>query len=274
MMRAAELLRGRNFIRALTGLAILAALGLAETGHAQSRERAPERGTQVTPSTREAPPARLPASRQRRGARPASEATLRGKRVAFLVGEGFQDAEALMPMAYLANRGAIISVIGIEPDMIEAYNSDLTLRVERSVNDVSFRHFDALVLPGGRGPAVLREDEDVVEFTRQFFESGRLVAAICHGPQVLVTAGVLEGKHATCYAEVSSELEEAGAKYEDKAVIRDGNLITSRLPEDIPAFSKAVEEALIEMADNRRPSRPRRPGRPSRPDRPSRGPGR
>jgi len=91
---------------------------------------------------------------------------------------------------------------------------------------------------------------------------------------LVVTAGVLEGKHATCYAEVSSELEEAGAKYEDKAVIRDGNLITSRLPEDIPAFSKAVEEALIEMADNRRPSRPRRPGRPSRPDRPSRGPGR
>ena len=173
-------------------------------------------------------------------------ATLEGRHVAFLVGEGVHDAETYMPMAYLANRGAEVSIIGVEPGTVKAYNSDFTFNVQKAVDKVNITDFDALVIPGGRSPAFLREHESVVNFARDFFESGRPVAAICHGPQVLVTAGVLEGRVATCFEGMSDELVDAGADYRDEPMIRDGNLITSRLPRDLPAFSKAIEQALLE----------------------------
>lgn len=261
--------RNTHVVRACSALALIAALGITTATQAQDREDRRERGGSENTPRQTAPPDRTPAAAQQ-PARPerAEQAapTLRGQRVAILVGEGFHDGETFMPMAFLANRGANVAVIGIERGIIEAYNSDMTIRVERSIANLSPRQFDALILPGGRGPSVLRENDDVVEFAREFFESGRLVAAICHGPQVLVTAGVLEGKHATCIADVSSELEEAGAKYDDKPVIRDGNLITSRIPDDIPAFIKKIEEVMIEMAGQRQQQR-RMPGQSNRPDR-------
>lgn len=86
----------------------------------------------------------------------------------------------------------------------------------------------------------------MVQFTKEFFETGKPIAAICHGPQVLVTAGVLDGKKSTCFPGMSDELKEAGAAYHDQPVVRDGNLITSRIPDDIPLFSKTLEAALLE----------------------------
>jgi protease I len=260
-------LRQHPVVRTCAGMAVIAAFAMTSAIQADHHgDERPNRGAPASVTSQDAPPppARETRPQPRRGA-PDQAAPLRGQRVAILVGEGFHDGETFMPMAYLANRGAIVTVIGIEPGVIEAYNSDMTIRVERGVNEVSFRQFDAMILPGGKGPSVLRENEDVVNFARDFFESGRPVAAICHGPQVLVTAGVLEGKQATCIDSISSELEEAGAKYEDKPVVRDGNLITSRIPDDIPAFCKKIEKVMIEMAEerqqDRRPATPRQPGR-------------
>lgn len=191
---------------------------------------------------------------QHRDARHAQdrEATLRGMRVAILTGEGLHDGETLMPMAYLQNRGATVTVIGLEPGLVSAYNSDIEVRIEQSVRDVRPEHFDALVLPGGRAPSDLREESEVVEFAKAFFETGRPVAAICHGPQILARADVLDGLEATCIESISDEIKEAGAEYTDKEVVRDGNLITSRVPEDIPAFVAKLEKTMIEHAEERR----------------------
>ncbi|TVR80204.1 MAG: type 1 glutamine amidotransferase [Rhodospirillales bacterium] len=177
----------------------------------------------------------------------SGEATdLSGKHVAILVGEGFQDAETFMPMAYLLNRGATATVIGVEPGIVTAYNSQMTAIVEKSVTDVQVDDFDALVIPGGQAPDRLRQHEQVVTFAKEFFESGKPTAAICHGPQVLIEAGVLEGRDVTCYAGVADEVTAAGGRYLDMPVVRDGNLITSRIPDDIPEFSAAIAEALME----------------------------
>lgn len=171
---------------------------------------------------------------------------LAGKNIAFLVGEGFQDAEALVPMGYVVSRGAKVTVIGIEPGRVTPYNSEIQVYVQKAIGDVCPNDFDGLVIPGGRSPAKLRQHEAIVAFTRAMTEAGKPVAAICHGPQLLVTAGVLEGRRATCFAGMVQELHDAGVNYTDAAMIRDGNIITSRLPKDLPEFCAAFERALLE----------------------------
>ena len=178
--------------------------------------------------------------------------SLEGKHVAFLVGEGVHDGETLMPMAYLVNRGAKVTIIGVEPGTVTAYNSDFQFKVQESVTNVSFDTFDALVIPGGRSPAVLRENENVLDFVRGYFETGKPVAAICHGPQVLVTAGLLEGYRATAIEAIGDELAGAGADYVDEEVVVDRNLITSRLPPDLPAFSKTLAQSVADGGAARR----------------------
>ncbi len=175
-------------------------------------------------------------------------------RVAILVTEGFHDGEAYMPAGYLANQGMDITIIGPEAVTVTAYNSDFSIAIDRAVSDISVAEFDALILPGGRAPSVLREDPAVVAFTKDFFESGKPVAAICHGPQVLVTADVLKGKTCTGVGGIKDELEGAGAIYKDEPVVIDGNLITSRTPPDLAAFSQAIAEAVNESFD---PTAPR-----------------
>ncbi len=167
-------------------------------------------------------------------------------RVAVLTGEGFQDAETLMPMAYLANRGAKVTVIGLKPEKVKAYNSDIQLYIHKSVADVAAKDFDILILPGGKAPAAIRQDDRVLKLTREFFELGKPIAAICHGPQVLVTAGLVKDRKMTCYSGMADELRNAGAKYQDEAVVHDGQLITSRTPPDIPAWLSAIEKSLQE----------------------------
>jgi protease I len=169
---------------------------------------------------------------------------LTGRKVAVLVGEGVHDAESLIPIGFLVNRGATVTVVGVEPGYAKAYNSDTYVRIEKSVDDVKPEDFDAVVLPGGHSPAYLREHENVVAFARAAVEQGKVIAAICHGPQVLITAGVLEGKKVTAYSGVADELREAGATYEDVPMMRDGNIITSRVPKDLPVFLRTIEKAL------------------------------
>lgn len=173
------------------------------------------------------------------------EGPLAGKHIAFLVAEGVHDAETLVPLGHLANRGARVTVVGPSTGLVDAYNSDIQILVGKTVDQVDADDFDGLVIPGGRSPANLRQHEDVVAFARAIVEAGKPVAAICHGPQVLVTAGVLEGKTATAVGGIADELREAGAEYVDVAMARDGNIITSRVPGDLPDFCAAFEAALL-----------------------------
>ncbi|MCC5831120.1 MAG: type 1 glutamine amidotransferase [Phycisphaeraceae bacterium] len=188
---------------------------------------------------------------QRHGVAPAittADMPFAGMRVAVLTGEGFHDGETMMPIAFLVNRGAQVTVIGPETGRITAYNNDVHLHVHQAVSDVRAADFDALVLPGGQAPDRIRQNEDVVAFARDFYGLGRPIAAICHGPQILITAEVVQDREMTCIAGVADELREAGADYRDEAVVRDGHLITSRLPEDIPQWLAALEEAMGETA--------------------------
>jgi len=165
--------------------------------------------------------------------------------VAVLTGEGFHDGEAFMPIGYLVNRGATVTVIGPETGIVTAYNSDFTIYIEKTVEEVDVDDFDALILPGGQAPSALREHESVIDFARNFYDSGKTVAAICHGPQILITAGVMEGKNATGFEAIKDELEEAGALYHDESVVIHDNLITSRTPPDLYDFSLAIEQAIM-----------------------------
>lgn len=165
--------------------------------------------------------------------------------VAILLGEGFHDGEAYMPMAYLANRGVKATVIGPERGEVKAYNSDFTIRIQKAVTEVSIDDFDALILPGGRAPAKLRENQDVLRFAQAFYATGKPTAAICHGPQVLISAGLMTGKTCTAFPDVESELADVGANFIDEPLVIDGNLITSRIPQDLHYFSQAIYEALM-----------------------------
>ena len=195
-----------------------------------------------------------------------SEAYLTGKRVAVLITEGFQDEETLHPMEFLRDRGAEVVVIGPSVRTVKAYNSDQEVRIEKAVSDVTVAEFDALVIPGGRSPGLLRDNAEIVNFVRVFYETGRTIGAICHGPQVLIAAGVVDGKRTTCFEGISDELIEAGADYEDSPLVRDGNIITSRIPDDLPVFSAAIANAMsenLDLTDPLIPPAPLAPGVPS-----------
>jgi len=166
--------------------------------------------------------------------------------IAILLTGGFHDAEAYMPLGYLVNKGYDVTVIGPEKGMVKAYNSDFTIVVERDMDEVSTDDFAVLIIPGGHAPAALRKDQAVVDFVKAFFETGKPVAAICHGPQVLITAGVMEGMTSSGYSGIRKELEEAGATYIDQALVTDQNLITSRVPADLAVFCRAIGESLEE----------------------------
>ncbi len=170
---------------------------------------------------------------------------LMGNNVALLITEGFHDGETMFPMGYLMHHGANVTVIGVERGEFTAYNSDMTAVVIRSVIEVSPDDFDALVIPGGHSPANLREHEDVITFVRAFVESGKPTAAICHGPQVLVTADVIEGRTLTGVEGIEDEITGAGATFVDVEVMVDGNIITSRTPPDLAPFSKQIAESLL-----------------------------
>ncbi|MFP3860743.1 MAG: DJ-1/PfpI/YhbO family deglycase/protease [Bacteroidales bacterium] len=178
-------------------------------------------------------------------------------KIAVLVDEGFQDAEAYMPIGYFTNRGAYIKVIGPETGEVKAYNSDFTIKIQKAIKDAEVDYFDALIIPGGQAPSKLRENEAVVEFAKEFFNSGKPVASICHGPQVVATAGVLEGRTSTAYEEVKEEIEEAGGTFVDDSLAVDENYISSRVPKDLPYFCKALEdklneEGLLKKADKKK----------------------
>jgi len=155
----------------------------------------------------------------------------------------FEDSELLFPFYRLKEEGLEVDIASITRGKIHGKHG-YEVAVDRALRDIDPNEYDALILPGGKAPAILRNEQAAIEIAKDFFRRNKLIAAICHGPQILITAGVLKGRHATCYHSVAEELQEAGALYEDKEVVVDGNLVTSRQPSDLPAFMREIIRLL------------------------------
>jgi len=174
---------------------------------------------------------------------------LRGRRVAILAADGVERVELEQPRDALRQAGAQTDLLSVHDGDIQARNHDLepagTFAVDGLVADAAVEDYDALVLPGGTvNPDKLRLDNDAAAFVQDFVNSGKPVAAICHGPWTLVEAGVVSDRTLTSYPSIRTDLRNAGANVVDEEVARDGNLLTSRSPRDLPAFCAAVIEAV------------------------------
>ncbi|WP_229071866.1 type 1 glutamine amidotransferase domain-containing protein [Actinoplanes sp. DH11] len=171
-------------------------------------------------------------------------ASINGKRVAFLATDGVEEVEYTEPRKAVESAGGTAELISIKNGEIQAVNhmdKAGTYPVEKSVSDADPADYDALVLPGGvANPDFLRADSDAVRFVRDFVSAGKPVAAICHGPWTLIEAGVVEGRTLTSWPSLRTDLVNAGATWVDEEVHVDNGLVTSRKPDDLPAFCKAM----------------------------------
>jgi len=166
-------------------------------------------------------------------------------RIAMPLAEGFEDSEFSVPYERLTDAGHDVVVIGNEGGAkVEGKRGESSAEVEATADELRAEEFDALVIPGGQSPDHLRTNAELVAFVRRFWETGRPVAAVCHGPQLLIEADVVRGKTLTSWPSVRKDLENAGAHWVDREVVEDGSLITSRKPEDLDAFCRALEAKL------------------------------
>lgn len=166
-------------------------------------------------------------------------------KIAMMVGPEFEDSEFRVPYDRLKAARHEITVLGTAAgETVRGKKGREEARIEAAVKDRSPTEFDMLVIPGGHSPDHLRIDRDVVSFVREFANSGKPVAAVCHGPQLLIEAGLVAGKTVTSWPSVRKDLENAGANWVDKEVVRDGTFITSRNPEDLEAFSNEILASL------------------------------
>jgi len=172
-------------------------------------------------------------------------ASLAGKRVAILVEDEFEDRELTGPLDALRAAGADVTIVGaIKGGSYRGKRGDATITSDLAAGDARMRDFDALIIPGGHAPDKMRLRHAMVDLTREAMEAGKPVAAICHGPQLLISANALRGRTLTCWPSIAVDVKNAGGLYVDKPVVEDGNLITSRKPDDVPAFSDAIIRAL------------------------------
>ena len=164
-------------------------------------------------------------------------------KVVMVLANNFEDSEAIEPKNHLEALGADVVTVGPERGTVSG-KKGATLEVERTFSEVSPDEFQMLVIPGGGAPENLRIVDDAVEFTRRFVESGKPVGSICHGPQLLISADVLKGRTVTSVNKIRDDIKNAGGNYVDEELVIDDNLITSRVPKDIPAFNDALGKAL------------------------------
>ncbi len=169
---------------------------------------------------------------------------LKGKRVAVLVEQQYQEMEVWYPVYRLREAGCQVTLVG--PEAGTSYPSKLgyPAKSDKAAKDVKASDFDGIVLPGGFAPDFIRRHEPMLKLVRDMAEQGKVLAAICHGPWVLCSTTALRGKKATCFMAIKDDVINAGAKYVDEEVVVDGNVITSRKPDDLPAFVVAIMNAL------------------------------
>jgi len=175
---------------------------------------------------------------------------LTGKKVAILTEIGFEEVELTSPKKALEDEGATVHILSPQKDKVRAWNNDqwsIELPVDVHISDAKFDDYDALVLPGGGiNPDRLRRDKDSVAFAQQFLEAGKPLAAICHGPQLLIETGLLKGRDMTSFFSIKTDIQNAGANWYDKEAVVDNGLVTSRSPDDLVAFNKKMIEEIAE----------------------------
>jgi len=179
-----------------------------------------------------------------------ADGKLNGKRVAVLATDGVEQSELIKPKEALEEQGATATVVSPKPDKIKGWDVDdwgQEIKVDRTLDKARVDDFDALLLPGGvMNPDKLRMDKRAVDFVRSFFIAGKPVAAICHGPWLLVEADAVRGRSVTSWPSLRTDLRNAGADWVDREVVTDEGLVTSRKPDDIPAFNKEMIEEFAE----------------------------
>src|ERR1700748_615088 len=177
-------------------------------------------------------------------------ATLSGKKVAILTENGFEEVELTSPKKALEEAGAKVDIVSPQKGKVKAWDKDhwsIELPVDVVLDNADPEEYDALVLPGGvLNPDQLRLNKKAVEFAQQFLESGKPVAAICHGPQLLIETGWIEGRKINSYPSLRTDLENAGVIWVDEEVVTDNGLVTSRTPKDLEAFNRKTIEEIKE----------------------------
>ena len=175
---------------------------------------------------------------------------VQGKNVAILTENGFEEVELTSPMNALEQAGAIVHIISPQQGKVKAWNHDhwsIELPVNKNLSEANPEDYDMLLLPGGvLNPDTLRRNKEAVSFAQHFLEQAKPLAAICHGPQTLIETGMLDGRNMTSYASIKTDLINAGVNWEDKEVVVDNGLVTSRSPQDLEAFNKKIIEELGE----------------------------
>jgi protease I len=171
---------------------------------------------------------------------------LKGKRIAVLVDTAYQEMEVWYPYYRLQEAGAECVFVGAEAGKTYTSKVGYPVTAAKSYDQVSARDFDGIVVPGGYAPDHIRRHAKANQLVKDLDAQGKLVASICHGPWVLCSAGILKGRRATCFFAIKDDVVNAGALYEDAEVVVDHNLVTSRKPEDLPAFCKAAIQVLVE----------------------------
>jgi protease I len=170
---------------------------------------------------------------------------LEGKRIAILAEEGFEDVELVEPLKAMKEAGAKVVVVGSgSKPRYKGKRGTATVRVDAIAERVKAEDFDAIIVPGGYAPDKMRLHQPMIDLVRKAHDLGKVVAAVCHGPQLLISADIVRGRRVTSWPSVAVDLKNAGADWVDEPVVRDGNLITARKPADLPRFNKAIIEAL------------------------------
>jgi protease I len=179
-----------------------------------------------------------------------ADAKLQGKHVAIIAADMVEQVELVEPRKALEAAGATTELLSIKPGTIQGFkhfDKADEHKVDKLVEEADASDYDALLIPGGVGnPDQLRADENVVQFTREFFEQGKPVAAICHGPWVLVEAGIVKDRKVTSWPSLQTDIRNAGGNWVDEEVVVDQGLVTSRKPDDLPAFNKKMVEEFAE----------------------------
>ena len=181
---------------------------------------------------------------------------LSGKRVAILVEDLYQEQEVWYPYYRLLEAGVDAVFVGTGKSEYKG-KYGYPLIPHTSIDRVSVQTFDAVIVPGGYAPDLLRRFPTVIRFVREAFQQGKVLGAICHAAWVLVSADILKGKTVTCFSAIKDDVVNAGASYVDRAVVRDSTLITSRTPDDLPAFMRAILDAMAEATPSPSHGRPR-----------------
>jgi protease I len=170
---------------------------------------------------------------------------VKGKKMVMLIEQDFEDVEVTEPLKAFKNAGIQVTIVGNNLQMTYTGKQKVaSLKADTTPGEINVNDYDAIYIPGGYAPDKMRLHPPMIELVKKFYDAGKLVTALCHGPQVLISAGLVKGHRITSWPSVAIDLKNAGATYVDEPVVIDGKFITSRKPDDIPQFTKAVIEAL------------------------------